>query len=307
VSRARLLFIALFSLAMSVSVGVAACGTTGSADTIQPITGVTVRAETLIAGRGCGIEATQLFKYAVVVYARGEFAAANIYDCFTDGTFVELPDIGVSRYTMEVFAYSRAAYVASGSNAIDALMGRLNGNQAALRADAGGAAQREAIAADLRVLRSTKPTYSTTCSAEQLGLVQTLAVCQPLQLGSAGIGAPTGVAAAVLSLGTFPSTDVNDAGVVTAGVVTCDDEYVTVRSTVRVGNVESAATDTRCSALGDGGLEAVSITISPAEAPASYLFSVTLLRADGSTLGSTTCGAETSPGVTSTAVCQPLP
>jgi hypothetical protein len=301
VSRARWLLLALVTVAVSVIVGgtVAACGTTSTADVIQPITGVTVRAEAVTPTPGCGTGSTQLFKYAVVVSARGEFAAGNVYDCFTDGTFVNLPDIGSESYAIEVFGYSRAGYVAAGGDAIGALMGRLNTNRGNLDADAGSPAERDAIEADLKILRNTNPTYSTTCSAEQLGLVQTLAVCEPLELGSAGIGEPTLPASVVLGLASFPGAG--------GSVVTCDDQYVTVRSKYRVGTIESSTTDTRCSVLGAAGREPASVTISPAEAPASYVFTVTLLRADNSTLGTTTCGAETSPGVTSTAVCQPLP
>jgi len=303
VSRARCPLIAHF-LGIVGSVGLvggalAACGSTGGGEAIQPITGVTVRAETLTTGRGCGTAPTQLFKYAVVVFARGEYVAGNVYDCFTDGTFVELPDIETSLYTMEVFAYSRAAYVAVGAEALGAIMARLNANRAVLGTDAGGPPQREAINQDLARLRSSTPTYSTTCTAEQLGLVQTLAICKPLQLGAGGIGGTAQPASVVLGLAKFARAD--------GSFVTCDDQYVTVRSTARVGNVDGPTTDTRCSALGDKGLQPVSVTISPAEAPASYVLTATLLRADGATVGTTTCTAETSPGLTSAAVCRPLP
>jgi hypothetical protein len=303
VSRARTLFVVLFAVTVTLLAGVfgVACGTTDTGETIQPITGVTVRAETLTAGRGCGTGSTQIFRYAVVVYARAEYVAGNVYDCFADGTFVELPDIGTDQYTLEVFAYSQTAYVAAGGDAVVKLVGRLNDNHALLLTDAGAAALTKAAAAiegDLKLLRSSNPTYSTTCTAAQLGLVQTLALCKPLQLGAGGIGQPTPPASVVLGLSTFTTND--------GGTVTCDDQYVTVRSRLRVGNVEGASTDTHCSALGDAGLEAVTITINPAEAPASYLFSLTLLRADGTTLGTTTCGADTSPGLPSPAHCQPL-
>lgn len=302
--RARCPHIARFigfvgSVGLAGGGGGAACGSTGGGEAIQPITGVTVRAETLTAGRGCGTAPTQLFKYTVVVFARGEYVAGNVYDCFTDGTFVELPNIGTALYTMEVLTFSRAAYVAAGGEALGALLARLNANHAALATDAGGAPQREAIDADLARLRSSNPTYSTTCSAEQLGLVQTLAICKPLQLGAGGVGGKAPPASVVLSLAKFPRSD--------GSVATCDDQYVAVRSKFRVGAVDGPSTDTRCSALGEKGLQPVSITVSPAEAPASYVFTATLLRADGATVGTTTCRAETSPGLTSAAVCQPLP
>ncbi|CAN5902176.1 hypothetical protein BH11MYX4_BH11MYX4_36470 [soil metagenome] len=280
-----------------------ACGSTGTGDTIQPITGVTVRAETLTAGRGCGTGSTQIFKYAVVVYAFGDYVAGNVYDCFTDGTFVMLPDIGLAPYTLEVFAYNRTAFTAAGPDAIATLIRRMNANRALLQADAGGPTERQAIASDLALLRNTNPTYSTTCEASQLGLVQTLAVCKPVQLGLGGLSTPPpkpSPASVILPLASFAGAD--------GGVFTCDDQYVTVRTTIQVGAAPaSAPVDTRCSALGDAGLTTISVTVANAEAPASYAFTATLLRSDGSTAGSTTCSADTSPGLTSTAVCKPLP
>ena len=315
-SRARLLF-ALVPVA-SVAAGALllgnACGSTSTDTLFPPITGVTVQAESLTTGRGCGIGATQIFKYAVVVTARGSYAAANLYDCFTDGTFVALPDIGIESYGLQVLAYNRAAFDASGPAGVSTIIDRMNANRALILADAGGANESAAIAADLVLLGNTNPTYSTTCTAGQLQLVQSLAACQPLQLGASGLfidagvvdggvlpGSPAGKASVLLPLARF------DKAGAPAGVA-CDDQYVTVRTTVRVGSgAASEPTDTRCSGLGDAGLTASTITISPAEAPASYAFTATLLRADGTTLGATTCAADTSPGLTTTATCQPLP
>jgi len=95
-------FLALVGLAVAF---VVACSGSGSTAGIPPITGIVVRAETLTAGRGCGTGPTQLFKYAAVVYGstggdpndEGTYRApvtAGVYDCFADGTFVELPLTG---------------------------------------------------------------------------------------------------------------------------------------------------------------------------------------------------------------------
>ena len=308
--RARLIFAFVACLpGASVAAGAlllgVACGSTSTETLFPPITGVTVQAESLTTGRGCGTGSTQIFKYAVVVKALGEFAASNLYDCFTDGTFVDLPDIGIAQYDLQVVAYNRAAFDAAGSGAIATLINRMNTNRALILADAGGANERAAIAADLVLLSSTNPTYSTSCTASQLQLVQSLAACKPLQLGGAGAiglgGKTPGTTSVVLPLAQFAKTGAP------AGV-TCDDQYVTVRTTVRVGTgPASEPTDTRCSGLGDAGLTSSTLTISPAQAPASYAFTATLLRADGTTLGATTCAAETSPGLTTTATCQPLP
>jgi hypothetical protein len=303
VSRARPLFVALFTVAMltgAIGGMLPACGSTATTDIITPITGVTVRAEMLTAGRGCGTGATQLFKYAVVVFARGAFAAGNLYDCFTDGTFVELPNIAPDVYMLDVVAFNNVAFVAAGGNGISAIFQRLNENHLALGVDGGDhVAEQAAIDADLQLIRALNPTYSTTCTGQQLELVQTLAVCKPLQVGAGGIQNPLTPASIVLSLASFLRAD--------GTTLTCDDQYTTVRATIPGSDGGGITTDTRCSALGDGGIQPVSLTISPADAPATYSFPVILLRADGSTVGATTCGAETSPALTSTAVCEPLP
>ena len=67
-SRSRLLFLgfltplALLLAILGVASGPIGCGSSGSADTLPPITGIVVRAETLTAGHGCGTSAQQVFK-----------------------------------------------------------------------------------------------------------------------------------------------------------------------------------------------------------------------------------------------------
>ena len=318
--RARL-FSAFLPVAVSTALAAGtallgiACGSTSTETLFPPITGITVRAEALTAGRGCGTGSTQIFKYVVVVSvpvanAPPVYAAGNLYDCFTDGTFVDLPDIGTASYDIKVYAYNRAAFTAgddAGSAAtaspIPGIIQNMNDNRALVLSD-GGPDKLARIEADLVRLRNTNPTYSTKCSAGQLQLVQSLAACRPLQLGTAGLddGQPAAVPSASvrLSLDKFRKAGGSD--------VACGVQYVTVRTTVRVGNgAASVPTDMRCSGLDDAGLASSAVIINPAEAPASYAFAVELLRADGSTLGATTCSAETSPGLASAATCQPLP
>jgi hypothetical protein len=174
-------------MAAAMLVGMA-CGSTTPGDAVQPLTGVTLRAEALTAGRGCGTGDTQLFKYAVVVQGPSGYLASNLYDCFADGTFVSLPQIlATEEYRLNVFAYSRAAFTAAGDDAIGIILRRMNANRALLAADAGGQAERKAIEDDLQLLRTTNPTYSTNCKASQLSFVQTLAVCQPVKAGLGGL------------------------------------------------------------------------------------------------------------------------
>ena len=271
-----------FVLSLAVLAGVAgACSGTGTSDTVAPITGVVVRAETLTVGRGCGRSATQIFKYAAVVLGKNPssgafdtFLAGNVYDCFSDGQFVELPPSGGSfEYTIAIYAYNETAYRA----ATDAKV--------------------RTAAASPSALPATNPTYSTTCKALQIELVQSLAVCQALAVGAPGTGATPAAASVVLPTTTFATAD--------GGTVTCENEFVSVRFRSMVGGTTSEVTESRCVTL-TPNLQPFTIVISPAVAPASYVIELALLRGDGTVVGQTTCGAETSPGVPSPAVCKPI-
>lgn len=266
-SRARLLSLVLVSLPIG-------CSGTSASDTLTPITGITVRAETLTADRGCGRGPTQIFKYAVVVLGRNpktlafdQQVSSGVYDCFTDAQFVNLPSSGGSfDFTLQIFAYNATAYQAAGD------------------------AQVKDAAVSAAKLPATNPTFTTTCTAQELDQVQSLAACQPLVPGSGAVGTPSQPASLVLSAASFATAD--------GGTVACDAAYTVVRYRADANGTPGTTTDARCN---------TTITISPAVAPASYVIQVALLRSDGTVLGQTTCGAETSPGLTSSAVCQPLP
>jgi len=266
-------------LGAGLGLGPVGCGSSTTTESVPPLTGIAVRAETLTAGRGCGRGATQVFKYAVAV--RGKFGnpdqvlASSVYDCFADGSFIDLPAAApgtTSEYDLTVHVYNEAAYRAAGGDA-------------AVRAAVESAAP-----------PTTNPTWTTTCGAIQIQFVQALAVCQPLAVGAGGTTpAP---AAVVLATSTFPGGE--------AGTLTCEVDYVTVRYRYSVaGAAPSAVVETPCVRLGAQGAEPVTISISPAVAPASYAFEVALLRGDGSVAGLATCTGATSPGLTSSAVCQP--
>ncbi|MBX3191185.1 MAG: hypothetical protein KF819_29580 [Labilithrix sp.] len=276
--------------AMGIALG---CSGTGGSDTIVPVTGITVRAEALTNGRGCGRGATQIFKYVVVVLGADPATvdagadtkpaftvpvAGNLFDCFSDAAFVDLPSSGgVFSYDLEVFAYNEAAFRAAGGDALRGVAQRAGAHD-------------ERVVADLR---ATNPTYTTTCLGDQVGLVQALARCQPLSVGTA-----TSTPAAVqLSTASFPRVE--------AGAARCDDDYVFVRARFKAGSESfGETTETRCTLPGTG--EPATILVSPAIAPAKYTFEVAVLRADRTELGRTTCAADTSPGLTSSALCLPL-
>lgn len=265
--RARLLPLVFLPLLLG-------CGSTSASDALTPITGITVRAETLTAGRGCGRGPTQVFKYAVVVFGRNPNDTAKldtlltggIYDCFTDAQFVNVPSsAGSFDYSLQVFAYNEAAFGKAGE------------------------ANVKAAAQNPTTLPQTNPTLTTTCTAQELDQVQTLAVCEAPTTGTAGVGLPSQPASIDLSVSSFTTA--------TGGTVVCDASYTMVRYRADANGQPGTTTDVRCNAT---------VSISPAVAPASYSIAVALLRADGTVAGQTTCGADTSPGLTSSAICQPI-
>ncbi len=266
-SRARLLPLCLLPLLIG-------CSGTSASDTLTPITGITVRAETLTASRGCGRGPTQVFKYAVAVLGRnpGQLSsfdvkiAGGVYDCFTDAQFVNLPSSGGSfDYSLQVFAYNEAAFTKAGEDKV------------------------KAAAVNPTDLPSTNPTLTTTCTAQEFDQVQSLAACDPLAPGSAGVGITSQPASVELPVTSFSTT--------AGGTVVCGASYTMVRYRADANGTPGTTTDARCNGT---------ITLSPAVAPASYAIAVALLRSDGTVLGQTTCGADTSPGLISTATCQPV-
>lgn len=301
-SRARPQFsgfsakLARLALVLAVGAGPVACGSSGTTETLPPITGIVVRAETLTTGYGCGPSATQVFKYLVVVFAanpadagpdagtvQDEPLAASVYDCFADGQFVDLPTVGGNaRYALQVYIYNAAAYAAAAERSVDLK----------------GIAARHAKA-EIADLPKTNPTFTTTCEALQLQDVQSLAVCQPLSTGASAIAQqPSAPATIKLDTSFFDKA--------AGGKVTCDDQYTSVRFRYGTGGAFSEPAEERCRQLTNQGLQPFVITVSPAAAPASYVFELALLRSDGTLVGTTTCGAETSPGLTSTASCTPI-
>src|SRR6185295_8411509 len=132
----------------------------------------TVRAETLTADHGCGAASTQLFKYVVLVFGadpNADLAGANVYDCFTDGTFVDLPPIGgKNAYRLEVFAYNKSAYDQAAATGLEGVVATLARDAHTLAvADAGtGSNLRAAIGTNVALVRGKVATYSTTCTAE---------------------------------------------------------------------------------------------------------------------------------------------
>ena len=179
---------------------VAACGTTAATTTIPPITGIIISSQSLVAGIGCGTGANQVYKYAAIVEFPPDagvvsgtsqvVAVQNVFSCFSDGQFANLPAsslINVSLpFQIVIFAYNESAYLSQQAT-IDGDVASPQSTQTT---------QLTSINAANSLLIPT-PTWKTTCTAPVTLNVQSVAVCGPLVpysvAGDAGV--PDGGAA----------------------------------------------------------------------------------------------------------------
>jgi hypothetical protein len=190
-------YCALDTTAASVAaVALPACAS-DDAGGITPITGIVVRASSLIPGHGCGTGPDQIYKYSVVVSAFDEagatqvFIAGGTYDCFADATFVNLCSSSSGNYVFNVNVY---AFTAAQWNGTDA-----GGPDTALQVllqdhlsyctfpDAG---TNDARAADQSVRPdnpgglddqlASRASFVTTCTATQESSAEVVAVCAPI-------------------------------------------------------------------------------------------------------------------------------
>ncbi|MCL2779569.1 MAG: hypothetical protein FWD73_16375 [Polyangiaceae bacterium] len=318
-SRLRKFALILFGLAVTVTAGAIACGTTSSTATIF-ITGIVIRAETLTAGRGCGTAAGQVFQIAAVVYQDNvdpstsqttrTFVAANTYDCFTDVTFVNLP-LGYNanaNFNLNLYLFD-----ASAANALNV---PINGTNVPL-AQLSTSDPATASAAD-QALLAGNPTWTTTCTATQSDEVQVLASCNPIAPGTTGVVAGNPPAAATIQLSTSEFAMANGSSAVcTTNAATPDEDasadtndepdadasaqpiaFDAVRIRARVGSSIVSTVDLACG---------TAYVLSPATpAPADFTLDVGLMLA-GVAVAQTTCSATATPGGTSMATCTPIP
>lgn len=322
------LFVTLSLAGASAVAGLVSCGDLTSSNTaVASITGVVVRAETLTRGRGCGPEASQVFKVAAVVYGTDDASneltvpiAANTYDCFSDVTFVELPasSRGSVDYRIDVFLYNRDTYEAQKA-VVDGASASTSAETAAVRTS----------------LDAAPPTWSTSCRATQVSNVQSLAVCDPVTAGAPSDGGedsgPTGAAKVELATGEFKNASgeilrcraSDDAGATDAGTDDAGGESDAGDDDAGDATAADAATDAAIS----GEFDTVRVRWRTAEtvgpivdvacptpfvlpnvtpAPGDVVLDVGLLW-NGQPLGQTSCTATAVPGQTSSAVCAPLP
>src|SRR5258708_11727380 len=139
-----------------------------------PITGIVIRSSALVAGYGCGTGLDQVYRYvAVVSYAtadggEGTPLVANVFECFTDGVFANLPasDSGSQAFVVTILAYNFASFP----------------SYLACPPSGGPCAAQDAGA----LLGSApEPTWRTECTATQQQGIPVLAVCNPFEPGNA--------------------------------------------------------------------------------------------------------------------------
>jgi hypothetical protein len=190
-----------------------ACATQSTATAYTPITGITIESSALVNGYGCGTGSDQVFRYAAVVsYAPIADAApdaqasgatwTNIFDCFTDGVFENLPvsSSGYQTFVVSIFAYNEKSYAAAG---LPSDLGCVPGmpTDGAICVDGS-----QSVNARDKELAS----WTATCIATQQQGVPVLAICPPLgttaDASAQDASAPTDAGAA------GPDADASDAG-----------------------------------------------------------------------------------------------
>jgi hypothetical protein len=176
-------------------VALAASGACTSSTTTlpyTPITGIIIRSQSLVAGYGCGTAdggPGQVYRYAAVLtYAPADGGAdasasltlTNVFDCFADGVFENLPTTGGSTFELTIYAYTAAAYA-------DARLPVSLGCSPGQPPDAAFCAQGSSAMTAAEVAAAT---WTTRCTGTQQAGAPVLASCDPLEPVAAP-GSPT--------------------------------------------------------------------------------------------------------------------
>lgn len=148
--------------AMAACLGAFACSSAATGLGVVPATGITVRAQDLTAGVGCGTGPGQVYKYAAVL---ADPRVGRVYDCFADAAFVNLPSTSdAGAYSVQIFIYDKTAYDAN-ADFIESAAGASNAIDA---------------------LSQVPATWTTSCTATQTLNIQTVAECLPRTAGGTG-------------------------------------------------------------------------------------------------------------------------
>lgn len=300
------------------ALAVSACSSVASSVGIEPITGIQIRADRLLAGKGCGRGTTQALKYAAVVKdAAGNARAGGVYDCFADALFQDLTpsegDASTNDYFIDVYVFNAAAYEA-------------NGNAGSI-----GSAVGEANRGVVPAPEAFPATWATTCVATQRLNIEVVAFCEPL-LGTEATSTLR------LTTASFDATAADGAPL----PMTCGADFNAVRASVRglpppsELDAGADASDASTSSEGDAGAtdggsdsglededasapptppappppSGLTVTCpTPIEfqvpTPADHVLDVELLGS-GNVVARTTCYATATPRIEAIAVCDPI-
>ncbi|HEX3769359.1 MAG TPA: hypothetical protein VHV30_00775, partial [Polyangiaceae bacterium] len=207
----------LASLAVTAAVGTAlatsgACTDDTTTLPYTPITGIIIRSQALAAGIGCGTSTDGkpvIYRYvATLTYLPPDDAAlpascqsyslANVFDCFADGAFENLPDQCGSTYNIDIYAYTFDGYAQA---KLPASITCPPGVDACAPAPTSLSAAQRAAA-----------TWMTTCTGTQMSGSPVEATCQALALvgGVGGADAASGDAGASSSDADASESDAAD-------------------------------------------------------------------------------------------------
>jgi hypothetical protein len=251
--------------------GVACSGTTSTAGTYTPITGVLVRSDALVSGIGCGTRSDQVFKYAAVVLLDGQTLNVGgtgvgvLSDCFADAKFANLParPDGTLAVTVQIYGFSQQSYLAQQAKGLDLAV------------------------TDWTKLQTFQPTYKTSCEATQQQNVEVLAVCNPLRSGGP----------ATVRIDTTQFARASGDPLLCKDAAGKPKDYTTVQAFYSVGGTAGELSHVDCPAP---------IVVSPAAAPATYTLDLQLVDPTGvKVVGTARCHATTIPGLETTATCDP--
>jgi hypothetical protein len=185
----------LAALALAVAAGAAlassgACTSDTTTLPYTPITGIIIRAQNLVSGVGCGTGDGQVYRYvATLTYALSSaqsdacagYALTNVFDCFADGAFENLPNgCGTATYQIDIYAYTAAGYASTN------LPGNIGCTAGAVNGQCG------LIPAQLSASQKAAATWTSQCVGTQMSGSPVEASCTVLAMTSAGNDASAG-------------------------------------------------------------------------------------------------------------------
>jgi hypothetical protein len=271
-------------VAAGASLVLAGCPSTATTTTYTPITGIIIRASSLVYGHGCGTDPDQIYKYgALLSYADDAGAAgapvySGVFDCYTDGIFSNLPtsDGGSLDFALTIYAWNRDGFP-------DALQCPADPNNPCPGDDPG-----------TLLSNAGTPTWTTTCSATQQSGISVVAVCAPLASSAAPPGDDGGAPESSTAQGAI-TVDTHGFSTGDGGTLRCGTDFDSARATYQAGAQSGQTSTVTCPAP---------LTIAPATSGLGYSIVVQLIKA-GNTVAQANCSGtgSASASAPSTAQC----